>query len=209
MTSFIIDDIEYKVEINRKRIKNINFRIEDKTIRVSCPFLCTDRYIIDLLKKNEKALIRMAKRSERQESRKEKILYLGNELNFIQFKKIMFDGNTAYGPSVDKVNEYLEKNSLKVFEKRLELYINEFGDIPAFRLRIRKMKTRWGVNNRSSKTITLNTMLIHYKPELIDYVIVHELSHFIHPNHSKNFWLLVSKYYPNYKDIRKYLKDPN
>ena len=87
MTSFIIDDIEYKVEINRKRIKNINFRIEDKTIRVSCPFLCTDRYIIDLLKKNEKALIRMAKRSERQESRKEKILYLGNELNFIQFKK--------------------------------------------------------------------------------------------------------------------------
>ena len=117
MTSFIIDDIEYKVEINRKRIKNINFRIEDKTIRVSCPFLCTDRYIIDLLKKNEKALIRMAKRSERQESRKEKILYLGNELNFIQFKKIMFDGNTAYGPSVDKVNEYLEKNSLKVFEK--------------------------------------------------------------------------------------------
>lgn len=205
MTSFIIDDIEYKVEINRKRIKNINFRIEDKTIRVSCPFLCTDRYIIDLLKKNEKALIRMAKRSERQESRKEKILYLGNELNFIQFKKIMFDGNTAYGPSVDKVNEYLEKNSLKVFEKRLELYIDEFGDIPAFRLRIRKMKTRWGVNNRSSKTITLNTMLIHYKPELIDYVIVHELSHFRYMDHSVNFWNEVSKHYPNYKKARKEL----
>lgn len=205
MTSFIIDDIEYKVEINRKRIKNINFRIEDKTIRVSCPFLCTDRYIIDLLKKNEKVLIRMAKRSERQESRKEKILYLGNELNFIQFKKIMFDGNTAYGPSVDKVNEYLEKNSLKVFEKRLELYIDEFGDIPAFRLRIRKMKTRWGVNNRSSKTITLNTMLIHYKPELIDYVIVHELSHFRYMDHSANFWNEVSKHYPNYKKARKEL----
>ena len=122
MTSFIIDDIEYKVEINRKRIKNINFRIEDKTIRVSCPFLCTDRYIIDLLKKNEKALIRMSKRSERQESRKEKILYLGNELNFIQFKKIMFDGNTAYGPSVDKVNEYLQMEideSLERFQKVL------------------------------------------------------------------------------------------
>lgn len=205
MTSFIIDDIEYKVEINRKRIKNINFRIEDKTIRVSCPFLCTDRYIIDLLKKNEKVLIRMAKKSERQESRKEKILYLGNELNFIQFKKIMFDGNTAYGPSVDKVNEYLEKNSLKVFEKRLELYIDEFGDIPAFRLRIRKMKTRWGVNNRSSKTITLNTMLIHYKPELIDYVIVHELSHFRYMDHSANFWNEVSKHYPNYKKARKEL----
>ena len=117
----------------------------------------------------------------------------------------MFDGNTAYGPSVDKVNEYLEKNSLKVFEKRLELYIDEFGDIPAFRLRIRKMKTRWGVNNRSSKTITLNTMLIHYKPELIDYVIVHELSHFRYMDHSANFWNEVSKHYPNYKKARKEL----
>ncbi len=66
-------------------------RIEDKTIRVSCPFLCTDRYIIDLLKKNEKALIRMAKRSERQESRKEKILYL-DYITFYEIynKKVFF-----------------------------------------------------------------------------------------------------------------------
>ena len=205
MPSFIIDGIEYKVEINRKRIKNINFRIEDKTIRVSCPFICTDNYIIKLLKQNEKALIRMAKRSERQESRKEKVLYLGQELDYIQYKKIMFQDNIAYGPSIDKVNEYLEKHSIKVFEKRLELYINEFGDIPKFRLRTRKMKTRWGVNNRSSKTITLNTMLIHYKPELIDYVIVHELSHFKHMDHSANFWNEVSKHYPNYKKARKEL----
>ena len=205
MPSFVIDDIEYKVEINRKRIKNINFRIEDKTIRVSCPIMCTDRYIIDLLKKNEKALIRMAKRSERQESRKEKVLYLGQELEYIQYKKVMFDGNMAYGPSIDKVNEYLEKHSIKVFEQRLQLYIDEFGDIPKFRLRTRKMKTRWGVNNRSSKTITLNTMLIHYKPELIDYVIVHELSHFKHMDHSSNFWNEVSKHYPNYKIARKEL----
>jgi hypothetical protein len=147
----------------------------------------------------------MAKRSERQESRKEKVLYLGNELDYIQFKKVMFDGNIAYGPSIDKVNEYLEKNSIKVFEQRLQLYIDEFGDIPKFRLRTRKMKTRWGVNNRSSKTITLNTMLIHYKPELIDYVIVHELSHFKHMDHSANFWNEVSKHYPNYKKARKEL----
>lgn len=205
MPSFIIDGIEYKVEINRKKIKNINFRIEDKTIRVSCPFICTDNYIIKLLKQNEKALIRMAKRSERQESRKEKVLYLGQELDYIEYKKVMFQDNIAYGPSIDKVNEYLEKNSIKVFEKRLELYINEFGEIPNFRLRTRKMKTRWGVNNRSSKTITLNTMLIHYKPELIDYVIVHELSHFKFMDHSSNFWNEVSKHYPNYKKARKEL----
>ena len=205
MPSFVIDGIEYKVVINRKRIKNINFRIEDKTIKVSCPFICTDRYIIKLLKDNEKALIRMAKRSERHEKRKETILYLGHELEFIQFKKIMFDGNIAYGPSIDKINEYLEKKSISVFEERMNRYLPEFGDIPKFRLRTRKMKTRWGVNNRSSKTITLNTMLIHYRPELIDYVIVHELSHFRFMDHSANFWNEVGKHYPEYKKARKEL----
>ena len=205
MPSFVIDGIEYQVVINRKRIKNINFRIEDKTIKVSCPVFCTDRYIIKLLKDNEKALIRMAKRSERQEKRKETILYLGHELEFIQFKKIMFDGNMAYGPSIDKINEYLEKKSITIFEERLNRYLPEFPDIPKFRLRTRKMKTRWGVNNRSSKTITLNTMLIHYRPDLIDYVIVHELSHFRHMDHSVNFWNEVSKHYPEYKKARKEL----
>jgi len=205
MPSFIIDGIEYKVVINRKRIKNINFRIEDRTIKVSCPFICTDKYIIKLLKENEKALIRMSKRNVRQEQRKEKILYLGEELDFIEYKKVMFDGRTAYGPSVDKINEYLEKKSITIFEERLNRYLPEFKDIPKFRLRTRKMKTRWGVNNRSSKTITLNTMLIHYKPYLIDYVIVHELSHFRYMDHSSNFWNEVSIHYPEYKKARKEL----
>ena len=43
----------------------------------------------------------------------------------------------------------------------------------------------------------------------IDAVIVHELCHIIHPNHSKNFYELVEKYIPNYKEIDKYLKRNN
>ena len=60
--------------------------------------------------------------------------------------------------------------------------------------------------NTSSKTITLNTELIHYRYECIDYVIVHELSHFYHKDHSVRFWNEVSKHYPNYKAIRKELR---
>ncbi len=67
------------------------------------------------------------------------------------------------------------------------------------------MKTRWGVCNRASNTVTLNTNLIKYDISKLDYVIIHELSHFIHFNHSKAFWLTVSKYCPNYKIIRKEL----
>jgi len=74
-------------------------------------------------------------------------------------------------------------------------------------LRIRQMKTRWGVCNIKTKTVTLNSRLIEYKLEALDYVIVHELSHLIHFNHSRDFWNLVGKYVPNYKSLRSYLKE--
>ena len=50
------------------------------------------------------------------------------------------------------------------------------------------MKTRWGVCNRSNNTITLNSELLKKEITLLDYVIVHEMCHFKHPNHSKDFW---------------------
>ena len=69
------------------------------------------------------------------------------------------------------------------------------------------MKTRWGVCNRKNITVTLNLELIKYDLNKVDYVIVHELSHFVHFNHSKNFWNTVSKYCPKYKQIKKELKE--
>ena len=74
-------------------------------------------------------------------------------------------------------------------------------------LKIRTMKTRWGVYNKLKHSITLNSRLIEYDYEKIDYVIIHELSHVIHFNHSNEFWNLVSKYCPEYKRIRKELKE--
>ena len=78
--------------------------------------------------------------------------------------------------------------------------------IPNPKLKFRKMKTRWGVCNRKENAITLNTDLLKYDLEKLDYVIIHELSHFVHFNHSKEFWLLVEKYCPYYKRIRKELR---
>ena len=68
------------------------------------------------------------------------------------------------------------------------------------------MRTRWGVCNRRTNTITLNTELLEKDITLIDYVIIHELCHFFEPNHSKNFWYLVSLACPDYKERRKKLK---
>ena len=67
------------------------------------------------------------------------------------------------------------------------------------------MKSKWGVCNIKSMTVTLNTELITKDVHLIDYVIVHELCHFKHMNHSTFFWQEVSKYYPYYKEARREL----
>ena len=69
------------------------------------------------------------------------------------------------------------------------------------------MTTRWGVCNRKNNTVTLNSELMKYSLDKLDYVIIHELSHFVHFNHSSDFWLLVSKYCINYKKVRKELRD--
>jgi len=69
------------------------------------------------------------------------------------------------------------------------------------------MTSKWGVCNITKKIVTLNLELIKLDIKYLDYVIVHELSHLIYPNHSKDFWNLVYKYCPNYKLYRKEMKN--
>ena len=69
------------------------------------------------------------------------------------------------------------------------------------------MKTRWGVNHKLDSSITLNSKLIRYDERVIEYVIIHELSHFVHFDHSKYFWNTVEKYMPDYKKAVKTLKE--
>lgn len=202
-----LNGINFDVVITKKRIKNIYFRVkEDLRIYVSCSYLCSDSYIEKLLIKNEKDILKMYNNMKTKVSYNNDIYYLGEKLDFIEAKRVKIDNSYAYGPNIEKVNEYLEKNSLKFFESRLNRLMIEFKDLPKFRLRIRKMKTRWGVCNKSSMTVTLNTELIHKDVSLIDYVIIHELCHFKHMNHSATFWNEVEKYYPYYKLARKRLK---
>ena len=69
------------------------------------------------------------------------------------------------------------------------------------------MTSRYELCNIKNHNVTLNYQLSKYDSSCLDYVIVHELSHFIHPNHSREFWFLVGKYYPKYKECRKMLKE--
>lgn len=90
------------------------------------------------------------------------------------------------------------------FEKRLTAIALAQG-ISYNRLRISSAKTRWGSCSRK-RNINLNWRLIFAPEQVLDYVIVHELSHLTHMNHSKAFWSHVESMMPDYKTHRAWLK---
>lgn len=71
---------------------------------------------------------------------------------------------------------------------------------------IRDQKTRWG-SCSSRGTLSFNYRLIFAPSQVLDYVVVHELCHLTHMNHSKEFWNMVSSVMPDYKAHRKWLKE--
>ncbi|MEG1630218.1 MAG: M48 family metallopeptidase, partial [Erysipelotrichaceae bacterium] len=72
-------------------------------------------------------------------------------------------------------------------------------DIPSPSLKIRTMSSRWGSCIPDKQQITLNRRLIHYPIEFIEYVVLHELVHFVQPNHSKTFYAIVENHMSDYK----------
>lgn len=106
------------------------------------------------------------------------------------------------------LNKWLKKQIINIFSERYKICFskfNEYLDMPM--LKIRSMKSRWGVYNKKNHSITLNSHLIEYDISSLDYVIYHELCHTVHFDHSKAFWKLVAKYCPNYKQAKKDLKE--
>ena len=87
-------------------------------------------------------------------------------------------------------------------------YFSKLMGLEYQEIKFRKMKSRWG-SCSSKRVITFNTALIKVAHEFIDYVVVHELAHIVHMNHSKSFHSLVQNYLPDAKEIRKNFKNIN
>lgn len=99
---------------------------------------------------------------------------------------------------------YKQKAREIVIEK-IEYYSKHFQIMPNS-IKIKAQKTRWG-SCTYKNDLALNYKLIMAPPDVLDYVVVHEMCHMEHKNHSKNFWNRVSSIMPDYKDKRNWLKE--
>ncbi len=206
-----IDDEEYNVVIIKKNNKNTYIRIDNDLNIVITTRTTSLKYINDLLNKNINQLRKMINSKEKQNEKNIKFYYLGKKYDIITirtFDKVEMIDDKIYTPNMKVLEKWLNTSMDNLYLERYNYWYKMFEEnIPYFKLKKRNMKTRWGVCNRKSNTITLNTNLIKYDIECLDYVIIHELSHLLEFNHSDNFWKIVSKYCKNYKKIKNKLKE--
>ena len=110
-----------------------------------------------------------------------------------------------------KIQEIIE-NELKnilydYLVKQICYYLNTRFDLTMPEIEIKKYKSRWGACFSKQNKVSFNLALVHLDKNLIDYVIIHELCHFIQPNHSKLFYQEIEKRLSDYKIREKRLKE--
>lgn len=207
-----IDGIIYDVIIEKKSNKNMYLRVkEDLNIYVTTNYVTPNFTIKKFINNNIPFIKKQIEKMEKRIEKKLDYYYLGEIINVVvidNIKKTSFEDGTLYVKSKSDIDKWYKKQMKIVFKDHLDEIYSRFSKrVPYPNLVIRKMSTRWGVCNKKLEKVTLNSELIYKYPKYLDYVIVHELSHFIHFDHSKAFWNLVSENCPDYKRLRKELQE--
>ena len=205
----VIDDKIYDVDIIKKSNRNTYIRVKNGRIVVTTNYLASKSSIIKLINDNKSSILRMINADNKKQDKSENFYYFGKKYDVIYgFNAVEFSGNKIYAPNKTKLDKYILNDIRRIYQDRLDYWYDRFEErIPVPNLKIRKMTSRWGVCNIRSHNVTLNYELSKYDITCLDYVVVHELSHFIYHDHQKEFWMLVGKYYPHYKEARKMLKE--
>ena len=201
----------YDVFIEKKNNKNMYLRVKSDGIHITTNYFATKNQILSFIYSNSSSIEEMYKRVVKKEQKKEEFYYLGKQYQVIiinNVKKIEFYDDRVFVKDKKYLETFLKNESERIFNERLKICYELFEEnIPYPKLMIRKMKRKWGYCNKNERLIKLNFDLIKYSINEIDYVIIHELSHLIEFNHSKNFWKIVKKYKPDYKQAQLILKE--
>ena len=223
-------DIPYL--LTRKSVKNVNLRIKPEgEVLVSASNSVPTDFIDAFIEKKQRYIFSVLSRYE--EKKKlfqavpkryvsgESYDLLGKSLRLkVEANKeenVYTDGVYIFLKVKDKddfrhkeimMSKWLKQYQTTVFEELLQekyLLFEKYG-VTYPTLKIRNMTSRWGSCQPKKGIITLNSKLIEAPRNCIEYVILHELVHFIHPNHSRQFWDFVAMMMPDWKERKEELE---
>jgi predicted metal-dependent hydrolase len=100
---------------------------------------------------------------------------------------------------------WYKKRALKDLEDRVRCY-EERMNVKAALIRVKSLKSRWG-SCSSRGNLSFNWQIIMAPLKIVDYVVVHELCHLVHLDHSPKFWNLLESVLPDYQESRRWLKN--
>ncbi len=223
---------EIRYVLERKAVKNINLRVRrDGAVYVSAAPCVSAEYVALFVRAN----IQYIRRSQQKfaslaATHPSQKRYISGETFYIagralRLKVIEGDKNSVSCDGIyillqirDCDNDVLRRQLMQKYldNQYRELFNSVIDKVyPVFskygiafpRLRLRKMKTRWGTCAPKKGVITLNTSLAQASRDCIEYVAVHEFCHFIYPNHSKLFYSLLTALLPDWKQRKKILDE--
>ncbi len=221
-------EIQYHLE--QKAVKNLNLRVKkDGTVYVSAhtsvPHEEIDQFVFG---KAAYVLNAINKFEEMAQYRPQPKRYVSGETFYIQGRALRLQVSKSPKESIQSdgihlclavkdpdgfkrkqhiVKRYLDTQCKSVFGEVIdELYptLQKYGVAKPI-LRIRDMETRWGSCLPKKGVITLNKQLLEAPRNCIEYVVMHELCHFLHPNHSKHFYTFLTMLMPDWKERKEFL----
>ena len=231
-TSIIKISIENQIIpiiVERKNIKTIRLKVyPDFVVKISSPYSVTDEFLMVFTLKHQKWIGKKLESFSKTKGYAAttiikngmSIKMLGEDLIFsVSSSKtdlIYREGKILHICSNDIENQeklmkqfdkWWRNESLRILEQYVDkLYpIIKKYNIAYPSIYVRKMKTLWGSCSVNKNKVTFNQFLTKAKPACIEYVVLHELVHFLYPNHSKQFYDFLSIYMPDWKERKKIL----
>lgn len=220
---------DLKVEVTRKKVKNLNLRVypSEGRVSLSCP-LRTDDYVIKSFLTNKKNWI--DKQLKKGESLKRRVIpeFVSGDKIFLWGEEMELLVQTVFHNEFVKMDEknrivlYVREGRTRADREKIlsEWYRQALKNkIPGLikkwepemgvkvsEFGVKKMKTRWGTCNIREARIWLNLELAKLKPDCLEYIVVHEMVHLLERLHNKRFYNYMSQFLPGWQETDKLLK---
>ncbi|WP_421717074.1 M48 family metallopeptidase [Arcobacter arenosus] len=176
--------------VKKKGMKNTYLRVKSaKMIQINTNYYFTKEDAINLLQRKQKWIENSISKFE---------------INSLEDNEFYFLGVKHKNLDLRDLDKFYKKEVQKIVPPLVEKFSTIMNLYPTD-LKYRKNKRTWGSCNYKNG-LNFNILLVKFPIEVIEYVVIHELAHIEHKNHSKKFWNLVEEYCPDYKQREKLLK---